>query len=344
MRCFISVIQKIFKILDPIHLQNFIEVPWREDIERYGLDEAQKRVGERNLKLKALKKRIRESELLPLRENYRDYHQLGEWVLKDFTLIINHFFPEGSQPDSLQREALEHAAFASSRARIYIGGTQYFSQLNMYASRGGKPLAVLGESGSGKSALLANWAIQYQAEHPKELVLIHFIGATTSSVDWAAMLRRILAELQKHFNLPGEIPDEPEKLRSEFPNWLHMASIKGKVVLILDALNQLEDRQGAQELTWLPTQIPENIRLIISMLPGKSLQAIRERNLPTLTIQLLIPEEREQLVVAYLAQYSKQLSSTQIKRIVAGSLSSNPLGLRLLVEELRQYGLYENSR
>jgi len=70
--------------------------------------------------------------------------------------IIDEFYPEGSQPDPLDREAAEHEVFAISRARVYIGRQTYFDQLDAHARSEGEPLVVLGESGSGKSALLAN--------------------------------------------------------------------------------------------------------------------------------------------------------------------------------------------
>ena len=41
---------------------------------------------------------------------------------------------------------------------------------------------------------------------------------------------------------------EPNALRATFANWLHMVAAKGRVVLILDALNQLEDHDGAPDL------------------------------------------------------------------------------------------------
>ena len=82
---------------------------------------------------------------------------------------------------------------------------------------------------------------------------MHFIGATPYSADWAAMLRRIMGELKRRFDIQQEIPDKPDELRSAFTNFLHMAAAKGKCVLILDALNQLEDRDGALDLVWLPT-------------------------------------------------------------------------------------------
>ena len=112
-------------------------------------------------KLEDLKSRIRKSGL-PVRENYADPADLGKQVLQDMSAIINSLFPEGSQPDPLDREAMDHAAYARSRAGVYIGREEYYQRLDSYAAstkdEDDKPLAILGESGSGKSALLANWA------------------------------------------------------------------------------------------------------------------------------------------------------------------------------------------
>jgi hypothetical protein len=71
-------------------------------------------------KLLALKDRIRRSGF-PVRENYSDPKALGELVLADLTRVINDLFPEGSQPHPLDREAMDHEAYAQSRERVYIG-------------------------------------------------------------------------------------------------------------------------------------------------------------------------------------------------------------------------------
>jgi hypothetical protein len=54
-----------------------------------------------------------------------------------------------------------------------------------------------------------------------------------------------------------------------------MAAAKGRVVLVLDAINQLEDRDGAPDLVWLPPVLPENVRLIVSTLPAAETVAAR---------------------------------------------------------------------
>jgi len=41
------------------------------------------------------------------------------------------------------------------------------------------------------------------------------------------------------------------------------------VVLVLDSLDQLSDDDGGRELEWVPKELPENVYIILSTLPGK---------------------------------------------------------------------------
>ena len=56
--------------------------------------------------------------------------------------------------------------------------------------------------------------------------------------------------------------------------WLKLASNRdNRVVLVFDALNQLDSGVGysgeEQELKWLPKDLPPNVYLLMSTLPGK---------------------------------------------------------------------------
>lgn len=316
------------------------EEPTPEEIAQFGIEEASRRSERRRSKLIALKERIIKSGF-PVRSSYRDPKQLGEWVLRDLMTVIDDLYPQGSQPDPLDREAAEHDAFAASRARVYIGRKVYFDRLDEHAQGDGSPLVILGESGSGKSALLANWAVRYRASHPQDLVLMHFIGATPTSADWEAMLRRILGEFKRNFNLPDEIPHQPDELRANFLNWLYMAAAKGRVVIVLDALNQLEDRDGAPDLVWLPSHIPENVRILLSTLPGRSLDELTKRGWPILNVEPLDVDERKQMIREYLALFTKALSAVRIECIANAPQCQNPLFLHALLDELRLFGVHE---
>ncbi len=297
-------------------------------------------------KLRRLKELIRHAqaeEVCSLRENYSTPETLGELVLKDFTAVIDALFPEGSKPDLLDREAMDHEAFAQSRERVYIGRQEYFDHLDAHAAANTtEPLVILGDSGVGKSSLLANWVARYRQMHQDEFVLQHYIGATVNSADWAAMLRRIMGEFKRRFGIQQDIPDRPDALRSVFPSWLNMATAKGRVVLVLDALNQIEDRDGAPDLVWLPPVLPKNVRVIVSTLHGRPLDEIKKRNWPTLKVELLTKRERMKLLWRFLRQRGKRLSKERRRRIATAPQSANPLYLLVLLNELCLFGEHKH--
>ncbi|MDK9701294.1 MAG: DUF4062 domain-containing protein [bacterium] len=295
----------------------------------------------RSQKLKDLKERIRQSKF-PVQENYPNPKAFGQLVLEDFKQLIDKLYPEDQIPDALTREASEHEVFAESRRRLYIGGEKYSERLNKFVAGTEQPLVVLGESGSGKSALLANWVAHYREHHPNEFVMQHFIGATGASADWTTMVRRIIDECNRKYNVQTkDIPGKPEELRSFFANFLYMTAAKGRVVLVIDAVNQLEDRDQALELAWLPPVMPANIRLIVSTLPGKSLDELKRRKSLSLEVKPLDNTERVRYINDYLKIYSRELNDTQLARIASAPQATNPLFLKVLLEELRLFGKYE---
>jgi tetratricopeptide (TPR) repeat protein len=218
--------------------------------------------------------------------------------------------------------------------------------LDDHAAGGGPPLVVLGDSGSGKSALLANWAERYSQARPGDFVLVHFIGATPDSADWVRMLRRIIGELTRRFDIAQEVPENPDRLQSAFASYLQTAADRAapagrRIVLILDGLNQLEDRDGALDLAWLPSSIPSRVRLIVSTLAGRPLEDLRRRGWPTLSVEPLALDERKQLIRRYLQRYAKELAPRRVDRIATSDGAANPLYLRALLEELRVFGIYD---
>jgi hypothetical protein len=181
-------------------------------------------------KLAELKDRIRSSGF-PVREHYRDPHELADFVLSDLQQTLDSLFPEGSEPDPLDRELAEHEAFARSRGQIYVARQADFQTLDDHAQVQGAPLVVLGESGSGKSALLANSALGRRRRDPAEVLLMHFVGATPQSADIGSILLRIVGELKRRCDLTREISDRSDRLQAEFGDWLVAASEKSRIVL-----------------------------------------------------------------------------------------------------------------
>ena len=317
-------------------------------------------------KLRKLKEKIRKCGQ-PVRENYPEPETLGKMVLEDLWGAIDKRFPREEIPTALERERRDHEAFAAARRKVYIGRKEYFHRLDDHTATDGPPLVVLGESGSGKSALLANWAERYQKAHPDDFMVVHFIGGTADSMDYVKILRRIMEEIKERYepkvkegkkdegkeegkeqpqsigSIAGrkegeEIPTDPEKVVEQFPIWLAKASARGRFILVLDALNQLEDRDNAPDLGWLPGYFPPNVRVILSSLPGRSLKALEKRALPELHVELLNPGERKELITEYLAQFTRSLSPHLTQTIATREQTANPLYMKALLDELQVFG------
>jgi nephrocystin-3 len=292
-------------------------------------------------KLNALKDRIRQSGHV-VREGFSNPQVLGDMVLADIWEAITKEFPEAGVPNRLDVLAAEHEAFARSRARVYIGRQEYFDRLNTHARDNGVPIGIAGESGSGKSALLANWVLRYRVEHPKDFVFFHFAGSSPDSTDHVGLLSRLLAELKRRYGFTEEVPADSNKLKDAVPIWLARGGAgKGRIIIVLDGLNQLEDRDNALDLGWLPEHFPPQVRLIVSTLPGRSLTEIERRKWQRLTVESLDVEERRQLVHDYLGQYRKALNDKRVEQITSSPQTANPLYLRALLDELRVFGIHE---
>ena len=293
-----------------------------------------------------IRRRSQDGDLLyEPRENYGDTKALGELVLSDFTALIDTLYPQGEQPTPLERERMDHEAVARSRASVYIGRQEYFDRLDAHVAGAGSPLIVLGESGGGKSALLSNWALRYREQHPGDFLLLHFIGGSPDSANATGILRRIMLELKQRFDLPDDVPAQPAQIREAFPNWLAQTAGRGRVVLVLDALNQLEDVDHAPDLGWLPRVFPQNCRVILSTLAGRSLNAVESRgwlqDMRPLEVQPLDDAERRRLIHDFLKQHTRDLGPARTDRLVHAHQTSNPLYLRVLLDELRVFGIHE---
>lgn len=276
---------------------------------------------------------------------YKSPAEMALKMVEALEAAIDQDFPITDAPTPLQRERAAHDAFAASRARVYVGRGHYFDHIDKHLStHPSKPLVICGESGSGKSALVCNWALGYVERYKTErLVITHYIGSTAQSTDLAGLLRRIMGEIKSFYGVPDEIPTDLRSLIEAFPDWLTEAAKRGGLLLVLDALNQLEDRGKGEvhDLAWLPREYPNGVQVVVSTLPGRCMNTIQQRGWHTLRVEPLNETERQALVLEYMALYGKSFTPAQLARIIKAEQCQNPLFLRTLLEEMRVFGVYE---
>ncbi len=249
-----------------------------------------------------------------------------------------------AQRDFLESKTRNFQGRQASREIIsaYLAGTPHPTIEHPTA-----PLVVYGPSGRGKSALMAKVITEAQMVANRRVVY-RFTSATPESSSSKGILLSVFEELEVALEEPPEAGEERQAKQESFEDFservrlafLDLGSRGDSIVVILDAIDQASN---PDRLLWLPDRLPENVRIVISLLndekypdDSKYYQAITERNLNFHEIPPI--EEPIELLRATLAAYDRRLQPHQERYFLAQyASSSSPLFVTLAAEELRHW-------
>jgi nephrocystin-3 len=287
---------------------------------------------------------------------YSTPETLAKRIERDLWKLLDAEFPAASVPDAFEREQLRHEAYAAPRRQLYLGGDKYFAALEKMLLADEPRILIEGSSGGGKSALIANFFKAWRHRHPKLLVHEHYLGASADSADPYALVRRLVEFIQRRTQSSLGIADEPQQLMDSLPQWLATASAwarrrQTRWIIVFDSLSSLN---ALTDLRWWPSYLPPAVSVVVSCLPGKILDALKNkvdagqghrrariRSWQSISVKPLSRSQTAVLLSSYLARFNKKLPNDMVRQVQAHPLSSNPLFLRTLAEELRVFGVHE---
>lgn len=247
---------------------------------------------------------------------------------------------------------MQAAAFGESRRHWFRGRQEELRLLERFVKSkrpGASYLCVVGSvPGQGKSALLAKLAERLRKS--RALVVTHYVGATERSSDLRSLVERLMYELERGgagWPQEEETGTDLASLKRRLAFRLSHYEGGRRVILLLDALNQLDD---GHDLDWLPQSAGPNVRAVVSCVEDDSapaggpeavvLSALKSRRPAPLWIKLGGLEEASirRIVEDYLHEYCKELDREQIDAICAMEQSKSPLYLLAMLSELRTLG------
>jgi hypothetical protein len=247
-------------------------------------------------------------------------------------------FPTNEVPGELERQRLEHECFAQSRIKGYVCRAGLFESLDkVLKTKTSSIRIVTGQSGCGKSALLAAWI--EQARLP-ERTFVHYIGGTSESRTAQSIVLRLMETIRQWGTVSDRIPDDFQEAVCLLPEWLAMAakSQKGGVLIVLDALDRLESEHD-RKLWWLPSYLPTGVRLVASTLPAESEDELLRRGWLTPATRVAVPllDEawRREIIATYLEHFTEELDPALVSRLATAPQSGCILFLKVLLDELR---------
>ena len=224
-------------------------------------------------------------------------------------------------------------------------------------------MVISGESGCGKSTLMARVADRCVSPEniSKYRTVVHFVGATHDDSAVRTTLKRLWYESMKsstdgtqnedlEYSIEqqhgaGELGTQAG-FEKELAVWSNHVENEGfnRLILLVDAINQLDYDDSADNVRWLPNRVPHNVRIIISALDGgPSLAALRDRDVESISLADLTHDDAREIVTAYLKIYGKELDgNVQMPLLIQKNGSRSPLWLTLACEELRIHGEFRS--
>lgn len=306
-----------------------------EDMHAFFYIKQQEETADDPVMLKRLKEEIKRSRYPS--STYSSVEDLAQQVEKAFVGLLDQLFPKTALSQH-QKERLVQHSFISQLSATYVKVEDNFQRLTDFCHDPSSPfLVVTGESGLGKSALLANWSKAMQTQD--EFAVIPYFSSNGGQQTYKSILTYLADEICERFGMESpQGKSEKERLEKLFDQF---ALRTDRLVIVFDAINQIADVDHAKMLNWLPFP-PNNVKYLFSTLEDDiTMEVFQNKGYPVFRLQKLTRGQKTQLVEQYLRNYGKKLNQNQIDRIVDSPQSDNTLVLRSLLEELIGFGVYE---
>lgn len=292
-------------------------------------------------RLRALKQMVKENAEHPCHE-YTSPENLGQQVLEAFERILEEHFPE-KELSALEIFRQDVALYIRTHNKLYIPIEENVQRLERFLHDDNERyLAIVGEVGSGKSALLTNWvAKESQADFDRVWISCYIQSNITAS-DLGSTLEFLTDEICQKCNLPTEsLAVGQEDAKEKFITTYNKAVTKQPIVLVIGGVEGLIAGDGNKLLNWLP-QVAAGSKLIITSVDDdETIRSWKRKSHEVWNILPLTDAAQRDYIQSYLRQYGKKLTQNQIEHLITCPIASKPSVLNAILNVLKDVGKYE---
>lgn len=290
-------------------------------------------------RVEALKAAILSNGRYPV-ASYRSPSHLGEQIEAAFLSLLDSLFPDKSL-EPWEKDQLLQQSYLHRLQHSYIPDEPTFSALEDWLSGPSTaPLVVLGEPGSGKSALLANW-MAYQSKKEERVYdpVFFSVGGGSGQCSWSTVAESLARQIIRLYDLPT--PPFKERWEEVFLRVIgQVEALQNKhLLIIIDAVNQLELGDNVRTSFPLPVSYPANIKVLLSTREDHwSCEELKARQYDFFPLKPLDLNQRLRMMSSYLSLYGKHPEERLLTRIADNQIAKNSLRLKTLLDELIKWG------
>ncbi|XP_055095108.1 NACHT domain- and WD repeat-containing protein 1 isoform X2 [Symphalangus syndactylus] len=256
----------------------------------------------------------------------------------------------------LYQEIRHHLWQSSEVTQTFCGRQELLAQLGQQLrhddSKQHTPLVLFGPPGIGKTALMCKLAEQMPSllGH-KTVTILRLLGTSQMSSDARSLLKSICFQVCLAYGLPlppAQVLDAHTRVVQFFHTLLHTVSCRNfeSLVLLLDAMDDLDSVRRARRVPWLPLNCPPSVHLILSACSGAlgvldTLQRVLLDPEAYWEVKPLSGNQGQEMIQLLLAAARRTLSPVHTDLLWASLPEcGNPGQLRLAFEEAQRWASF----
>ena len=271
-------------------------------------------------------------------EGFDGVKEFAEMLAEDIKEMLLQEWQKNENLTPFERERWTHELFVREKDSIFRARQTEAEEL--LAKIIEQPLTIIkGAVGSGKSTLLSHLAVELAKT---DWTVLPFISGLTTASDTAMEIIQntiyYIEELQntEHF-VEEKDPQTGERKSHSIDDWRNkLAEIcaefthaGNKLMILLDAADQLMPSEERDKLYFIPTSVWENLHFVMTCTPD-----FPTSSRPFEVLRELTEADKQQVIDGILDRNGRELSTPVREAMVKLESSDNPLYLSLLVQRL----------
>ena len=189
----------------------------------------------------------------------------------------------------------------------FIESVDYNQYINDWLASNDTTLLITGNSGIGKSTILAKWICEnINLQNNNYIVIPQFIGYGGNHSSGEYVKNFIVKTLSKFLPSTCHL-DKRITLEDQLLYVIEKLPVDFKCIIIIDGINQILDGEKEAFLGWILKSKNRNVKIIISSVSDDlNTNYLIANKIAKLSIDKLNDKEKRQFVVKYLAQKGKK--------------------------------------
>ncbi|WP_372370825.1 DUF4062 domain-containing protein [Candidatus Uabimicrobium sp. HlEnr_7] len=265
---------------------------------------------------------------------FADTKSMLAFIVEHMRKKIDEHYPllSTTENDANARETLMED-FAREKLQGFVGRDSFSQKIWEFANSKNQQnyLVIHALAGTGKSAIIAQFYKHWKQQNPQITILRYFFSVNSSAREFIASI----VEQMYFYGLLEEVPKkDPLELRFQMRSALENTS--QKLIIVIDAIDEVDEAN--KDLSWLPSNLPDNINIILSTRPVSTFDIAKDYiNVQTQELPPLTTHEITTIIETYVEKHKVKISPEDIQ-LLQKRADGNPLYLKVALEEIASSG------